>query len=223
MYIFRIFLYIIIPPHGGIIVLAMDQHQKKYQEALDQFLLLWGEMGPAWGINKTMAQIHALLYAVNDPLDTDEIMQTLGISRGNANMNLRKLTEWGLVSKSQHKGSRKEYFSAEKDVWVIASIIIQERQYRELVPVKQNLIECLELLEASAQNDPETAVFKERIEDFIKVLDLFEEFSAALLPYVQSKKLGSLKTLLSLAKAQETIFGKIKGSVTSLTSGKQGK
>lgn len=194
----------------------MVQKQKAYQEALDQFLLLWGEMGPAWGINKTMAQIHALLYAVDEPLDTDSIMDQLEISRGNANMNLRKLSEWGLVSKTQHEGSRKEYFTAEKDVWVIASIIIQERQYRELMPVKQNLIECLELLPTKGDNSDEAAVFRERIEDFVKVLDLFEEFSAALLPYVQSKKLGSLKTLLSLAKAQEQIKDRIKGGLQSL-------
>jgi DNA-binding transcriptional regulator GbsR (MarR family) len=194
----------------------MVQKQKAYQEALDQFLLLWGEMGPAWGINKTMAQIHALLYAVDDPLDTDSIMVQLEISRGNANMNLRKLTEWGLVNKTQHEGSRKEYFTAEKDVWVIASIIIQERQYRELIPVKQHLIECLELLPNKGEHSEQSVVFRERIEDFVKVLDLFEEFSAALLPYVQNKKLGSLKTLLSLAKAQEQIKERIKGGIQSL-------
>lgn len=194
----------------------MVQKQKAYQEALNQFLLLWGEMGPAWGINKTMAQIHALLYAVDDPLDTDSIMDQLEISRGNANMNLRKLIDWGLVSKAQHEGSRKEFFTAEKDVWVIASIIIQERQYRELIPVKQNLIECLELLPTKGDTSDDASVFRERIEDFVKVLDLFEEFSAALLPYVQSKKLGSLKTLLSLAKAQEQIKDRIKGGIQSL-------
>lgn len=199
----------------------MVKKHKAYQEALDQFLLLWGEMAPAWGINKTMAQIHALLYAEEDPLDTDTIMNQLEISRGNANMNLRKLIDWGLVSKHQHEGSRKEYFSAEKDVWVIASIIIQERQYRELVPVKQNLIECLDLLQKESKEDTETEVFKERIEDFIKVLDLFEEFSAALLPYVQSKKLGSLKTLLSLAKAQETLMGKLTGKSRSTSHKKK--
>jgi DNA-binding transcriptional regulator GbsR (MarR family) len=193
----------------------MQQRQKAYDEAMEQFLLLWGEMAPAWGINKTMAQIHALLYAEEDPLDTDTIMKRLDISRGNANMNLRKLNEWGLVVKSQVEGSRKELFTAEKDVWVIASIIIQERQYRELVPVKQHLIECLKLLEqedAANPDDPDTAVFRERIEDFIKVLDLFEEFSAALLPYVQSRKLGSLRTLLKVAKAPGKLLEKLTGS-----------
>jgi DNA-binding transcriptional regulator GbsR (MarR family) len=198
----------------------MEHQHKAYQEALDQFLLLWGEMGPAWGINKTMAQIHALLYAVDSPMDTDSIMMELDVSRGNANMNLRKLTKWGLVIKTQLGGSRKEYFTAEKDVWVIASIIIQERQYRELIPVKQNLKECLELLPKTGKNADDAQIFRERIEDFIKVLDLFEEFSAALLPYVQSKKLGSLKTLLSLAKAQETILDRIKGGIQSLKGDK---
>ena len=198
----------------------MEHQHKAYQEALDQFLLLWGEMGPAWGINKTMAQIHALLYAVDSPMDTDSIMMELDVSRGNANMNLRKLTKWGLVIKTQLGGSRKEYFTAEKDVWVIASIIIQVRQYRELIPVKQNLKECLELLPKTGKNADDAQIFRERIDDFIKVLDLFEEFSAALLPYVQSKKLGSLKTLLSLAKAQETILDRIKGGIQSLKGDK---
>jgi len=193
----------------------MHQRQKAYEEAMEQFLLLWGEMAPAWGINKTMAQIHALLYAEEEPMDTDSIMMRLDISRGNANMNLRKLNGWGLVMKRQVEGSRKELFTAEKDVWVIASIIIQERQYRELVPVKQHLIECLELLEqedAANPDDADTAVFRERIEDFIKVLDLFEEFSAALLPYVQSRKLGSLRTLLKVAKAPGKLIEKFTGS-----------
>ena len=79
-------------------------------------------MASAWGINKTMAQIHALLYAENEPLDTDTIMEQLSISRGNANMNLRNLVQWQLVNKVHFKGKRKDYYTAEKDVWNIVAV-----------------------------------------------------------------------------------------------------
>ena len=93
--------------------------------------------------------------------------------------------------------------------------------FQSRVPfLEQNLKECLELLPKTGKNADDAQIFRERIEDFIKVLDLFEEFSAALLPYVQSKKLGSLKTLLSLAKAQETILDRIKGGIQSLKGDK---
>jgi len=92
------------------------EHSPLHKEALDQFVLLWGEMASAWGINKTMAQIHALLYVEANPLDTDAIMSQLDISRGNANMNLRNLLKWQLIHKVHFKGSRKDYYTAEKEV-----------------------------------------------------------------------------------------------------------
>lgn len=108
------------------------EHSPAYQEALEQFVHLWGEMASAWGINKTMSQIHALLYAESHPLDTDTIMDTLDISRGNANMNLRRLLDWELIYKESFPGDRKDYYSAETDVWKIVSTIIRERQQREI-------------------------------------------------------------------------------------------
>ena len=79
---------------------------KSHREALSRFVLFWGEMASRWGINRTMAQIHALLYAAETPMDTDEIMKQLQISRGNANMNLRSLINWDLVRKVHQSGSR---------------------------------------------------------------------------------------------------------------------
>ena len=107
---------------------------KAHAEAVEQFILYWGEMAPAWGINKTMAQIHALLYAESEAMDTDAIMARLDVSRGNANMNLRSLETWGLVSRVSRPGSRKDFYTAEKDVWEIAALIIRERRHRDLAP-----------------------------------------------------------------------------------------
>lgn len=183
-------------------------HSKAYQEALDQFVLLWGEMASAWGINKTMSQIHALLYAESNPLDTDTIMDTLDISRGNANMNLRRLLDWELIHKVQYKGDRKDYFSAETDVWKIVSTIIRERQQREIEPIRENLAKCIETLEAGGLNDEESKEFKIRIENYMEFLEMFERFTGALLPYITKKNLKFLKQLVKLVEVKESLKGK---------------
>ena len=107
----------------------------KYQEAKEKFIETWGILGSQWGINKTMAQIQALLIIAPNPLSTDDIMQELTISRGNANMSLRQLMEWGVVYKKTIAGDRKEYFVAEKDVWKWSHKIATIRKQRELDPV----------------------------------------------------------------------------------------
>ncbi|MCB0787033.1 MAG: ArsR family transcriptional regulator, partial [Flavobacteriales bacterium] len=86
-------------------------------EARRKFIEAWGAFGSAWGISRTMAQVHALLLLATEPLSTDDVMEQLNISRGNANMNLRALIDWGLVSKVLKPGDRKDHFEAEKDVW----------------------------------------------------------------------------------------------------------
>ncbi|HEX3419905.1 MAG TPA: MarR family transcriptional regulator, partial [Candidatus Udaeobacter sp.] len=93
-------------------------------EARDQFVSQWGVIGSAWGVNRTMAQIHALLITAPAALSTDDIMQELKISRGNAHSNLRDLVSWGLVRTVVRKGERKEFFEAEKDVWKMFCIIL---------------------------------------------------------------------------------------------------
>ena len=112
-------------------------------EARDQFVSQWGVMGSAWGVNRTMAQIHALLITAPAALSTDHIMQDLKISRGNAHSNLRDLVSWGLVRSVVRKGERKEFFEAEKDVWKMFCIIIRERRRREMRPAQAVLKECL--------------------------------------------------------------------------------
>ena len=107
----------------------------KLEEAKQQFIASWGAFGSHWGINRTMAQIHALLLVSADALSADDIMEELEISRGNANMNIRELINWGLVERQLVPGERKEFFTAEKDVWRIARQIVKERKKRELDPM----------------------------------------------------------------------------------------
>lgn len=197
----------------------MDHQQSKsYEEALEQFILLWGEMASAWGINKTMAQIHALLYAEADPLDTDAIMERLDISRGNANMNLRNLVQWQLAHKVHFKGKRKDYYTAEKDVWSIVSTIIRERQEREVAPIRANLVDCLESFEAGSEMTPEEEEFKERIENFVEFLEMFERFIDAMLPYINKKNLKFLKQLVKLAEMKENIKDRLKANPDKQTA-----
>jgi DNA-binding transcriptional regulator GbsR (MarR family) len=112
--------------------------------AKDEFVTQWGAIGSAWGINRTMAQIHALLMITPEPLTTDDVMEDLKISRGNAHMNLRELTGWGLVRSVIRKGERKEYFEAEKDVWKMFCIIVRERKRREIRPAINVLKDCID-------------------------------------------------------------------------------
>jgi len=111
----------------------------KLKEAKKQFVQTWARLGGEWGINRTMAQVHALLLATEKPLTTDDVMEELKISRGNANINLRELMNWNLIYRDNIPGDRKEYFRAEKNVWEIAKRIARERKKREVEPLLREL------------------------------------------------------------------------------------
>lgn len=141
-------------------------------EARDEFVSQWGAIGSAWGINRTMAQIHALLITSITPLSTDEVMAELSISRGNAHGNLRELVNWGLVRSVIRKGERKEFFEAEKEVWKMFSVIINERRRRELKPAMQVLSECAE--RTKGLRSEEAVAFNRQIRelgDFLSMSD----------------------------------------------------
>ena len=112
-----------------------------WQEGKDKFLQAWGTLGTSWGINRTMAQIHALMMISPQALSADEVMEELQISRGNANMNIRALMDWGLVYKELRAGDRREYFIAEKDMWKVVRQIILNRKKKELEPILKILDE----------------------------------------------------------------------------------
>jgi len=123
----------------------------KLTEAKQQYISSWGAFGTHWGINRTMAQIHALLLISPDPLTQDDIMEELNISRGNTNMNIRELINWGLVERVILPGERKEYFTAEKDIWKVVKQIVKERKKRELEPMMQ-LLDKLEDVEGDKKD-----------------------------------------------------------------------
>lgn len=138
----------------------------KLSEAKQQFILNWGVLGTQWGISRTMAQIHALLLVSTEPLSADDIMRELQISRGNTNMNVRELMDWGIVEKILKPGERKEFFSADKDIWVVAMKIIRERKRREVEPIL-NILDQLKDVDAD-KNDKDAKQFVATINDIQK-------------------------------------------------------
>lgn len=142
---------------------------EKYEVAKDKFTLHWGEMGTKWGINKTMAQVHALLFISENPLSAEDIMEELQISRGNTSMSLRELMNWGVVTKKHIKGERKEYYTTEKDAWEFFKIISRERKKREIDPTITVLHEIMTDLDDAKQ--PESDYARRQIASLLELVD----------------------------------------------------
>lgn len=138
----------------------------KLENAKLKYIHTWGSLATNWGINKTMAQVHALLLVSTKPLSADEIMETLKISRGNVNMNVRALIDWGIVSKEFVVGERKEFFVADKDIWELFKQVTKERKKREIEPVLKVLDE---LQEDVKENSEEAEAFKKVMNDLSSV------------------------------------------------------
>ena len=150
----------------------------KYKEARDEFIAAWGTLGTNWGINKAMAQIHALLLASDKALTTDDIMEELQISRSNANLNIRALVEWGLIYKKHFPGDRKEYFVADKDMWNVSIKIMQQRRRKEVDPVVSELKVLAKFEAQNAEEKRFKAVLQEMVDlsgKFLQIGDLLEK------------------------------------------------
>ena len=137
----------------------------KLEQAKEKYIQTWGSLASSWGINKTMAQVHALLLVSTEPLSTEQIMEYLKISRGNVNMNVRALIDWGIVNKEFISGERKEFFSADKDIWELFKQITKERKKREIEPV----LKVLDELKNIEDNSDEAQEFKQVLEDLSSV------------------------------------------------------
>ncbi len=161
--------------------------------AQQQFISLWSSVGVQWGISKTMAQVHAYLLVQVKPVNHDEMMQALGISRGNVHLNVHELVNWGLVRKVVVKGERKDYFEAEKDVYKMARIIARERKRRELQPVLDQLRE-LSVVEGEGED-------KEHFEKLMREINRFGEQADFLLNrFIESESLRYIQILLKVFK-----------------------
>lgn len=165
-----------------------------YKEAKEKFITTWGALGSLWGINKAMAQIHALLWISPEPLSMEDIMEELQISRGNASMNLRQLMDWGIVFKENKVGERKEYFVSEKDIQELARQIAKERSRREIQPVIKVLKDV-----SSIQNDGSVKT-EELIKQTKALYDLADTADTMMNKIVNQEQNWITKTLIRLVK-----------------------
>lgn len=161
-----------------------QQPDSNLRESQDRFVEVWGQMAGAWGISRTMAQVHALLYITGEPLCSDDVMERLQISRGNASMSLRALLDWGIIERVHRRGDRKEYFKAEQDVWAMFRAIVRERTKREVDPLLASLYEIRDIASqpgAAGAKTPSQALndHQQRVDDLVAFFQTVEKVSRA--------------------------------------------
>ncbi len=135
------------------------------------FVRSWGEMGSEWGVPRTMAQVHALLWLVGRPMNTDDLMERLDISRGNASMTLRTLVDWGMITRSHNPKDRKDYYAAEQDVWKLFATVARSRKRREIEPLVGRLSQ---LLQTPADSDAEAEVHRRKLAEMLEFVKAFD-------------------------------------------------
>jgi DNA-binding transcriptional regulator GbsR (MarR family) len=166
-----------------------------------KFILHWGEMGEKWGVNRTIAQIHALLYVSPSPLDAEEIAATLSVARSNVSNSLRELQGWGIIHVTHQMGDRKDYFEAMKDVWEMFRVVMDERKKRECDPTQALL---RQLVADTGREDPYT---RERMERMLEFFDMMGNW------YEQMRRLptGALLKLLRMGDKVAKLVGLARG------------
>lgn len=163
----------------------------KLTPTTQKFILHWGEMGARWGINRSVAQIHALLMVVPAPIAADEIAETLDIARSAVSTGIKELQSWGLVRIVHHMGDRRDLFATLDDVWEMFTLIMRERRRRELDPTVAVLRECLAETEAARSPDPFVLKRFEDLAEFMELTSRWCERSQAL-PPAGLKRLANL-------------------------------
>ncbi len=141
----------------------------------ERFIALWGDMGARWGVPRSMTELHAMLYIVGESMNTDEIMKKLSISRGNASMTLRTLLDWGIVTRTHKRDDRKDYYTAEQDVWKLFSTVARARKRRELEPLASTLQALANTLKGV--DTSEVAAQRKRLESMLEFIVQFDGIS----------------------------------------------
>ena len=167
----------------------------KLTPATERYILHWGEMGTRWGVNRSVAQVHALLYLSPKPIPADEIVQTLSIARSNVSTSLKELQGWGLVQLTHILGDRRDHFESKKDLWDLLMIIVEERKRREIDPTLTMLRECVAEAKEDKEIDPE---IRKRIQTTLEFVESMTSW------YDQVKRIPK-PTLVALVKLGDKI------------------
>ena len=177
---------------------SINEPIKILADGRQEFIELWGDMGARWGVPRSMTELHALLYIIGAPMNTDEIMKQLSISRGNASMTLRTLLDWGIITRTHRPDDRKDYYIAEQDVWKLFATVARARKRRELEPLAARLKSLS--LKSIADATSDGVAHRERIESMLKFIIQFDGLSERFLSMgglsldILSKLIGSSKS-----------------------------
>lgn len=173
----------------------------KLTPVMEKYILHWGEMGTRWGVNRTVAQIHALLFLSDSPLNAEEITETLGVARSNVSTSLKELQSWNLVKTVPQMGDRREHFATMQDPWELFYTIMEGRKQRELVPTMSVLRECV--LECEGDNETPAAV-KSRINDVLEFMETLDTWHNQ----IKSLPKSTLLKLIKLGAKVKNFLGK---------------
>ena len=146
---------------------------KQTLAAQDRFVLEWGRMSSSWGINRTMAQIHALLLVSGNAWSVDELIERLQISRGNASMNLRDLMDWGIIRRFRKPGDRKDIYPSDDDIWHVFSRVVKERKRREIDPTIAAIRDCLAMVPESDTSEAANEL-RQRLRTLLDIFGLID-------------------------------------------------
>jgi DNA-binding transcriptional regulator GbsR (MarR family) len=165
--------------------------------AVERFILRWGDMGGQWGVNRSVAQIHALLYVSERPLTADEIAGLLGLARSNVSNSLKELSVWNLVRRVPIKGDRREHFEAETDLWEVATRIAAMRKEREIDPAVAALRLCVAEVDGESHAHPVAA---KRLKEMLAFVELLDRWHAQMLTIPKPKIVALIRLGARIAK-----------------------
>ena len=173
----------------------------KLTPVMEKYILHWGEMGTRWGVNRTVAQIHALLFLADRPLNAEEITETLGVARSNVSTSIKELQSWNLIRTLPQLGDRRDHFSTMKDPWDLFYAIIEERKRRELDPTMSLLRECV----LESEDDRETPEeVKARIRDVLEFMELLDSWHGQ----IKGLPRPTMQKLIKLGSKVQNFLGK---------------
>src|ERR1700678_53669 len=176
--------------------------KKKLPAAVERFILHWGDMGDEWGVNRSVSQIHGLLYLSEAPMTAEDIADTLGMARSNVSNSIRELLSWNLLRRAPILGDRRDHFEAETDIWEVAARIAAVRKEREIDPAIDALRACV----SDAEDDPTmSAVASKRLKEMLAFTELVDRW------YVQMLNVPRPR-LVALVKLGEKIIGFLPGT-----------
>ncbi|MEM1299853.1 MAG: MarR family transcriptional regulator [Pseudomonadota bacterium] len=165
--------------------------------AMQDFILHWGEMGTRWGVNRSVAQVHALLHLSSDPLPAEEIAETLGLARSNVSTAIKELQGWGLIRVSRQLKDRRDHFTAERDLFEVVRLVVEGRRNREFLPTISAVEGAADLAATDGKTPDEVA---KRMKETLEIMQMFDTWYSQMARLPRGTQLSMLKLGAKIAK-----------------------